>query len=173
MNIMTKKLFIALLCFLPLSLFAQDLKFGYFDRSQIFQSMPETVAAFKKLDELGKNYETEIAKIQEEYQKKGSEFVAARDTLPEAIRTRRMTEIQDIEQRLQSFYQDSQKDMQKQQQDLIVPINKKLADAVKAVGQENGFVYIFDTSANSGLMYWSAEKCTDVTNLIRTKLNLK
>jgi len=173
MNIMTKKLIIALAFFLPLSLFAQDLKFGYFNRADIFQSMPETVEASKKLDELAKNYESEISKIQEEYQKKGSDFVAARDTLPEAIRARRMTEIQDIEQRLQSFYQDSQKDMQKQQQEMIVPINKKLSDAVKAVGQENGFVYIFDTSANAGLMYWSTEKCVDVSTLVRTKLNLK
>ncbi len=44
---------------------------------------------------------------------------------------------------------------------------------VKAVGDENGFVYIFDTSANAGLMYWSTSKCVDVTTMVRAKLNLK
>ncbi|HEY5499567.1 MAG TPA: OmpH family outer membrane protein [Bacteroidales bacterium] len=170
---MTKKLLIAIACLLPMSLFAQDLKFGYVNRAEIFQSMPETVSATKKIEDLAKNYETELTKIQDEYQKKGSEFVATRDSLPEAIRARRMTEIQDLETRLNSFYQDSQKDIQKQQQELIVPINDKLSKAVKAVGQENGFVYIFDISINAGLMYWSAEKCTDVTNMVRAKLNLK
>jgi len=170
---MTKKLLIAIACLLPLTLFAQDQKFGYVNRMEIFQSMPETAAATKKIDELAKNYETELSKMQQEYQKKGSDFVAARDSLPESIKVRRMSEIQDLEQRLQSFYQDSQKDIQKQQQDLIMPINEKLTNAVKAVGQEGSFVYIFDISSNIGLMYWSADKAIDVTNLVRAKLNLK
>jgi len=170
---MTKKLFIAIALILPLTTFAQDLKFGYFNRAEIFQSMPETVAATKKLDEISKNYESELARMNEEYQKKGSDFIAAKDTLPEAIKTRRMTEIQDIEQRLQAFYQDSQNEIKKNQQDLIIPINAKLMNAVKTVGQDQGFIYIFDTSANAGLMYWSVDKCVDVTNLIRAKLNLK
>jgi len=79
---MTKKLFIAIALILPLTTFAQDLKFGYFNRAEIFQSMPETVAATKKLDLISKNYETELMKMQEEYQKKGSDFVAAKDSLP-------------------------------------------------------------------------------------------
>lgn len=170
---MTKKILISLICLFPLLLNAQDLKFGYFNRAEIFQSMPETAEATKKLDALAKIYETDLLKMQEEYQKKGSDFVASRDSLPESIKVRRMTEIQDLEQRLQTFYQDSQKDIQKQQQDLIIPINDKLSKAVKAVGSENGFVYIFDISANAGLMYWSLDKCIDVTNLVRSKLNLK
>jgi len=170
---MTKKLFLAIALILPLTAFAQDLKFGYFNRAEIFQSMPETVAATKKLDDLSKNYEKELMTMQEDYQKKGSDFIAAKDSLPEAIKTRRMTEIQDLEQRLQSFYQDSQNEIKKTQQDLILPINTKLMAAVKAVGQDQGFIYIFDTSANAGLMYWSVDKCVDVTNSIRAKLNLK
>lgn len=170
---MTKKLLIAIALILPFCVMAQDLKFGYFDRSKIFMSMPETVAASKKLEDLSKKYESELATMDAEYQKKGSDYVAARDSLPESIKTRRMSEIDDLKQRLQSFYQDSQKDIQKQQQDLIAPINSKLMTAVKAVGQENSFIYIFDTSASADLMYWSVDKCVDVTNLIRAKLNLK
>jgi len=67
---MTKKLFLAIALILPLTAFAQDLKFGFFNRADIFQSMPETVAATKKIDDIAKNYETELMKMQEEYQKK-------------------------------------------------------------------------------------------------------
>jgi len=170
---MTKKILLAVFCLLTLTVTAQEQKFGYFNLSEIFNSMPETAVAFAKLDTLTKGYETELSKMQQEYQKKGSEFVASRDSLPESIRTRRMTEIQDLENRLQEFYQFSQKDLQTQRTQLITPINEKLVKAVKSVGQENGFTYIFDISANSGLMYWSTEKCVDATNLIRSKLNLK
>lgn len=171
---MNKKIFIAVLCLLPFfALSAQEQKFGYFNMAEIFNSMPETKVAINKLDTLTKGYETELQKMQQEYQKKGADFVAQRDSLPESIKSRRMTEIQDLENRLQEFYQFSQKDIQTQRTQLISPINDKLMKAVKQVGQDNGFVYIFDVSANSGLVYWSMDKCTDVTNLIRAKLNLK
>lgn len=168
---MYKKFIIAVLCCLPLLAAAQE--FGYVNRAEIFQAMPETAEAMKKLDNLAKNYEDELLIMQEEYQKKGSEFVAQRDSLPESIRIRRMTDIQDLEQRIQNFYQDSQEHIQRQQQELIIPINDKLAKAVQAVGGELNMVYIFDISSNMGLMYWSPSKCKDVTPMVRAKLGLK
>jgi len=170
---MTKRILLALVCLLPLTTFAQDVKIGYYNRTEIFQSMPETVEANKKLETVSQAYEKEILRIQEEYQKKGSEYIAGRDTMPETIRTRRESEIQDLQQRLQSFYQDSQENIKKQYQDLMVPINSKLDDVVKTVGRDNGFILVFDISAGAGLSYWSIDKCVDVTNLIRAKLGLK
>lgn len=170
---MNKKIFLAFAFLLPLSLMAQDLKFGFFNRTEIFQNMPEYLAATKKIEDLALTYDTELKSIQEEYQKKGSEFIAAKDSLPEAIKTRRMAEIQGIQERLDAFYQESQKEIQKTQQELLTPVNTKMLNAVKAVGNEQGFVYILDTSVNAVLMYWSPDKCVDVTPLVRAKLNMK
>ena len=88
-----KKIFVIMLCILPMMAFAQE--FGVFNRAEIFQAMPETQEAIKKLDQLAKNYEDDLLALREEYQKKGSEFVAQRDSMPELIRTRRMAEIQE------------------------------------------------------------------------------
>lgn len=166
-----KKLFAMIVCILPMLAFAQE--FGYFNRAEIFQAMPETQEAIKKMDQLAKNYEDELLGMQTEYQKKGSEFVAQRDSLPEAIRTRRMAEIQDLEERIQNFYQKTQSDLQQKEQELIAPISEKLMKAVEAVGDEQGMVYIFDISTPSTMMYYSKSKCKDLTNAIRAKLGLK
>ena len=93
--------------------------------------------------------------------------------MPELIRTRRMAEIQNLEERIQNYYQETQASLQKTEQELIVPINEKLMKAVEAVGDEQGLVYIFDISTPSALMYYSKAKCKDVTNAIRSKLGLK
>lgn len=170
---MIKKFVFALVALLPLAALAQDIKIGYYNRAEIFQSMPETVEATKKLDKIALDYESELVRLNEEYQKKGSEYIAGRDTLPEAIRLRRETELQDLQQRIQAFYQDSQENIKKQQQDLVSPINTKLEGVIKSVGTENGFWLIFDTSVKADLSYFSIEKCVDVTNLIRAKLGLK
>lgn len=171
--IMLKRILFTLVCILPLSLMAQDMKVGYFNRVSIIQSMPEYTEATKKLDQLSQEYEKEILLIQEEYNKKGSEYISGRDTLPEAIRIRRESEIQDLQVRLQSFVEDSRENLSKQQQDLLNPITRKMDVAVQAVGKENNFLLIFDTSAKADLSYFSVDKCVDVTNLLRAKLGLK
>ncbi len=172
--IIMKKFVLTLLCILPMLAFAQEQKpqFGYFNRAEIFQAMPETQEAIKKMDQLAKAYEDDLLAMRTEYQKKGSEFIAQRDSLPESIRTRRMAEIQNLEERIQDFYQVSQTDLQKKEQELIAPINEKLMKAVEKVGEEQGMVYIFDISTTSTLMYYSKSKCKDLTNAIRSALGL-
>jgi len=170
---MIKKIFVLLACVLPLTVLAQEIKVGYYNRVAIIQSMPEYAAATKKMDALSKEYEKEIASMQEEYQKKGSEYIAGRDTMPEAIRLRREAEIQDLQQRMDAFVTDSRTNVQKQQQDLLQPITKKMDTTVQTVGKENNFLLIFDISAKDDLSYWSVDKCVDVTNMIRSKLGLK
>jgi outer membrane protein len=170
---MIKKILVLLACVLPLTVFAQDLKVGYYNRVNLIQSMPEYTEATKKLDQLSQDYEKEVLLIQEEYNKKGSEYIAGRDTMPEAIRLRRESEIQDLQSRLQSFVEDSRTNLSKQQQDLLNPITRKVDVAVQAVGKENTFLLIFDTSAKADLSYFSVDKCVDVTNLLRTKLGMK
>jgi Skp family chaperone for outer membrane proteins len=49
---MYKHFIVAVLCFLPLLAVAQE--FGYVNRAEIFQAMPETTEAMKKLDDLAK-----------------------------------------------------------------------------------------------------------------------
>lgn len=170
---MNKKILFVLACLLPLSLFAQELKFGYFNRAELMQSMPEFLAASKKIDDLSKTYDKEYKVLQDEYQRKGSEFMASKDSLPEIIRAGRVSELQAMEERINTFLQDAQKGLQDAQKELILPVNTKLMNAVKVVGDEQGYVYILDISSNSGIAYWSTSKSTDVTNLIRAKLNLK
>ncbi len=172
---MIKKIFVLLACVFPLTLLAQDIKVGYYNRVDVIKSMPEYTEATKKLDKLAQEYEKEIVNIKDELNKKGSEYIAGRDTMPEAIRLRREADVQDLQQRLESFYQESQSNLSKQQQELIMPIAKKLDTAVQTIGKDNNFLLIFDVSAKADpdLSYWSTDKCVDVTNMIRSKLGLK
>ena len=107
--------------------------------------------------------------------KQGLELKQTQKLSPLQIQTIKLIElpIQELEQRIQAFYQSSQEDLNKKEQELIQPINEKLVAAVKAVGDEQGLVYIFDISTPSTLMYYSPSKCQDVTAAIRTKLGLK
>lgn len=166
---MFKKLIIAILCCLPLTMVAQTLKFGTINTGEVLTAMPERAAAEQQLQDLTKRYEDEFVKLQEDFQKKYQEVQAMGDTVPETIKMRRYEELQAMDQRIQSFRQVVEQDLAKKQEELFIPIQQKLMDAINAVGSENGFTYIFDANA----AYYKGVGNEDVTPLVKTKLGIQ
>ena len=163
-----KKLIVLLLMILPLGAIAQEVKIAYVKTQEVFMAMPEVSEMEKKLADLNEKYKGELKLMQDEYQKKYADFIQQQDSLTENIKLRRMQEIQDIQTRMDNFVQMGQQDVQKQQQDLLMPIQQKLQDAIKAVGDEKGYTYIIDPAA---LLYTSSS-AVDATPFVRTKLGL-
>ena len=161
---MIKKLLFAAVCFCSLSFMAQAqqaLKFGTVNSQEIFMLMPEKATAEKTLQDINKKYEDEFMKIQEEFTKKYKEYMALGDTIPETIRARRMQEVQDSQSQ----------DIQKQQEALFAPIQQKLMDAIKSVGAEGKYTYIFDLAYP--IVIYQGAPSEDVTPLVKAKLGLK
>lgn len=167
---MIKKLLLIAIVALPLSLSAQTLKFGTVNTVEIFNIMPEKAVAEKQLETLSKQYEGEFMKMQEEFQTKYKEFVNAQDSLPENIKQRRMQEIQEMQQRIQNFREVAASDLEEQQNKMIAPLQEKISAAVKAVGDENGFTFIFDLSIPTIL--YSGGQAIDATPLVKAKMGL-
>ena len=166
---MFKKLIIAILCCLPLTMVAQTLKFGTINTGEVLTAMPERATAEQQLQDLTKRYEDEFVKLQEDFQKKYQEVQAMGDTVPETIKMRRYEELQAMDQRIQSFRQVVEQDLAKKQEELFIPIQQKLMDAINAVGSENGFTYIFDANA----AYYKGVGNEDVTPLVKAKLGIQ
>ena len=171
---MFKKLIVLAICLLPLAVFAQTFKFGNINTAELIELMPEKATITKELEALNKQYEDDLTRLYGEYEKKVADFVASRDSLPVTIQERRAQEIGDLEQRIQSFRQVAAQDFQKKQQEKFAPIFEKVSKAIKDVGDENGFTYIFDLSKQAaGIVYYSETNTVDVLPLVKTKLGLK
>ena len=146
-------------------------KFGHVNTQEIIQAMPEFAAARADIEKLTQQYEADLKSMQDELQKKAESFEKEEATLPENIKTRRNQELQDLYQRIQQTYQDNQQALGKAQSEKMQDITTKVLDAIKAVGQEGGYVYVMDMSA--GIPYISTTLSTDVTAQVKTKLGLK
>ncbi len=164
-----KKLLLMLLMFAPLATFAQ--KFGHVNSQEIMQAMPEFTKAKTEIDALQKQYEADLKSMQDELTKKSQDYEKAKATLPDNIKQRREQEMQDMYQKIQQSYQDNQQALAKASQDKMQVIQTKLVDAIKAVGQAGGYVYIMDGA--SGIPYISTTLSTDVTTQVKAKLGLK
>lgn len=66
---------------LPLGAMAQT-KFAHMNSQEVIVTMPEYTKAQADLDAMSKEYQTEMQRTQEEFNKKYQEFLAQADSLP-------------------------------------------------------------------------------------------
>lgn len=168
---MIKKTLAAIMIAIPMLVAAQAPKFGTVTVEPILEAMPERANVQTQLETASKTYEDEYKKLTEELDKKYGEFqkLSEDKTTPDAIKERRMQEIQELQKKAQQFLQTAQQDLQRQQAQLMQPIEEKIMTAIKAVGQENGFTFILP----EGVAAFQSTDVQDVTPLVKAKLGIK
>lgn len=162
-----KKMIISVLMVLPMIAAAQT--FGHVNTSELFQQMPEVAQVKAKMDTIQSQYENQLASMQEEIQKKAQDYQANMSTLPDAVKQIREQELQEMQQRIQTFYQTAEQDIQKKQQELVAPIHERMSKAIKAVGEKEHYTYIFDSQA----MVYIDPTATDVMPAVKKELGIK
>ena len=162
-----KQIIIAVLLILPMAISAQT--FGHINTTELFQQMPEVAKVKAQMDTLQSQYENQLASMQEEIQKKAQDYQANMNTLPDGVKQIREQELQEMQQRIQMFYQTAEQDIQKKQQELLAPVHEKMAKAIKAVGEREGYTYIFDSQA----MVHIGNDAHDVTPAVKKELGIK
>lgn len=167
---MFKTVLVAALVALPMCLQAQSLKFGVLNPSEIVQVMPEYATAQNTLKAASDKYEAQAKTLQEEYNKKLGELeTLEKNKADQATMDAKINEIQDLQQRMQTFQQTASKDMQQQQETLMAPIQQKLINAIQAVGGAGGYAGILDGSV---LLYKGAQ-LEDVATKVKAQLGIK
>ena len=167
---MLKKIALLLLLIAPMSVFAQ--KFGHVKFAEILTVMPEFTKAQTDIQAMQKQYEDEMKRATDELTKKYTEYQQEQANLPKNIQERRQKELQELNEKGMQFQADAQQQLQKAYAEMMEPIYKKIDDAIKAVGQEGGYVYIFDLN-RTDIPFVNESLSTDVTPAVKGKLGLK
>ena len=166
---MLKKIALLLMLILPMSVFAQ--KFGHIKTQEILIAMPEYTKAQTDIQTMQQQYDDEMKRLGEELNKKFAAYQQEQANLPKNIQERRQKELQELNERGMQMQQDAQQQLQQSWMQMLEPIAKKIDDAIKAVGQEGGYVYIFDLNATQ-IPFVNETLSTDVTGAVKTKLGL-
>ena len=167
---MLKKIALLLLLIAPMSVFAQ--KFGHVKFAEILTVMTEYTKAQTDIQAQQKQYEDEMKRASDELTKKFTEYQQEQANLPKNIQERRQKELQELNEKGMQFQADAQQQLQKAYAEMMEPIYKKIDDAIKAVGQEGGYVYIFDLN-RTDIPFVNESLSTDVTPAVKGKLGLK
>lgn len=169
---MTKKLIILLLAIAPVAAFAQNAKLAHINTSELFNQMPEIPGIETQLntkqEEISKNGQALV----DEFNKKAEEFQKLAATSSETVKADQQKQLDQIQERYQMFLQNSQREIEELRQKLLAPVQQKIATAIKAVGDEKGYTYVFDLAAGN-LVYVSPTTAEDATPLVKAKLGIK
>ena len=165
-----KKFLISLLLLLPLAFSAQaQQKIGIVNTAAVMEALPDVKAATTKIQDLAKQYDSEIKRMQDEMKTKLEAYQKEEATMTDVIKKRRQQELQEIESRTQNSYQMMQEEIQKEQEKLMAPIRTKVSAAINKVCEANGCAYIFE----AGALLATGSMALDLTQAVKDALGIK
>jgi outer membrane protein len=154
------------------SAMAQSFKFGHINSDELIQSMPEYDSATVKLEKFRKELVNALELMQVEWNNKSDAYQKESKNLSDIVKQTKEQELMDIQKRIQDFQTNAQTQLQNKQTEVFQPIYSKVDKAIKDIGKENGFLYVFDV-AKGALLYFDETKSTNIMPLVKTKLGLK
>jgi outer membrane protein len=165
---MRKFILSILFCALPLLASAQ-VKFGFLSYSQALQSMPDYALAKENLAKLEEQFETEMKRAEEEFNKKYEEFLEGQQEFAVSIRNKRQSELQELMQKNMAFKQEARRLLKNAEADAMKPLHEKLKAVLAKVGQQRGLAFILNTDGDA-LPYVDPAQGEDVTEVINREL---
>ena len=144
---------------------------AYINSNELLEAMPDKVKASNILIDLNQKYKDELKVMQNDYNKKYSDFISYQTSMAENIRLRRMQELYELERQINEFMKLAQQDVEGQEKALIEPLRLKIKDAVYQVGIEKGFICIYDL-ANPAIAFVTPD-AFDASGLVKQKLGIK
>lgn len=154
------------------SAMAQNLKFGHVNSDELIQALPEFDSANVNLEKFRKELVNALELMSVELNTKNEAYQKESKNLSDIVKQTKEQELYDMNKRIQDFQTNAQTQLQEKNVALLQPIYAKVDKAIKDVGKENGFIYIFDI-AKGALLYFDETKSTNVMPLAKAKLGIK
>jgi outer membrane protein len=142
----------SLLC--TVSVFAQ--RFAYIDSDYILENIPEYRAAQMQLNDLSKQWQTEIEAKFAEIDKMYRDYQSESVVLPEEMRRQREERIINMEREakeLQMRRFGREGDLFKKREELVKPLQDQIFTAVEEIATRGNYAIIFDKTGSANMIY--------------------
>ena len=171
---MKKVILVAVMVLMGLSGYAQTettgFKFGYLSIDSVLQSMPEYAQMQQDMATMRQQYEAEMKRVENDFNKKYEEFLDGQKNFPKTILQKRQSELQEMLDKNIAFKKESLQmlnDTEKTQKDVILMM---IDMAVKTIGMQRGYAFILNTDANA-TPWLNPALGEDITQAVKDMLN--
>mgnify|MGYP003665743514 CR=1 FL=1 len=140
------------LCIGTVSFTQAQSKVAHINTQELISAMPEMKAAQTQLETLSKTYQTDLQNMGKEFQTKVTQYESEAPSKTDEENAKRGQEIQGMQQNIQQFQGQAQKDLQTKEMDLLKPITEKAKTAILKVARAQGFDYVLDTAQGATIL---------------------
>ena len=149
---------------------APSLTYGYFSYNDVLQAIPDYMAAQRNIAALKTQYESEMKRSEDEFNKKYVEFLDGQRDFAPSILKKRQAELQDMMAKNVAFKEESVRLLAKAEKDLMEPVTNKLKAAIQHVGKELKLAFVLNTD-NNALPYVDETLGRNITEEIKKAIN--
>jgi outer membrane protein len=133
-----------------------QMKIAWVSTQAIMDKLPEALDAQKQIDNIVTDWQSELAKMQNDWQKKYEEYDKKKLILTDQLRAQSEKELQDLdkkisEYRTKKFGQNGE--LFVKQNELMKPVQNKIFKVIQDIAKEESYDYVFDKSGDILLMY--------------------
>ena len=152
---------------------AQDstavIRFGYLDYQQALQSMPQYASVQQKMAEMRKQYEAELQRVTNEFNRKYEEFLEGQREFPKTILQKRQTELQELMTRNVTFKEESRRQLAEAEREALAPLKARLAETVARIAGGRGLALVVNTDSDA-CPYINPEMGEDLNQIVTNAL---
>jgi len=145
-------------------------KLGHINSAELLSAMPEVKQADSDLQAYAQSLDSQYTNMVKEYQTKAQEVQSQLEGMDDLIRETKIKELAQTEENIGKFQVSAQEKVAKKKEELYGPILEKADQAIKAVSEQNGFTYIFDSSL--GVLLFAGSDSTNILPLVKTQLGI-
>lgn len=145
-------------------------KIGCFSYNEVLSQMTDYSAAQTSLQQLREQYAAELKSAEDEFNEKYEVFLDQQSTFNDAIKQKRMADLQALLDRNIQFRKESERLLEQAEKDLMAPLHAKLKSAINALGKSGGYLILVNTDSNA-VPYFADGISEDVTTQLLEKAN--
>ena len=171
-----KKILILIFACLALTVQAQEsfslVKIGVLSYTKALEALPDYAVTQQRLADLRAQYEKELKRVEDDFNRKYEEFLDGQKDFPKTILLKRQTELRELMERNVAFKVNSRRELAEAEAAALLPLKEQLNDVLAKVAAENGLILIVNIDGDACPFIAPSLK-VDAMPLVIEKLRVK
>lgn len=170
---MKRFLLLVVACLALTTVQAQDsilvLKIGFLSYDRALKAMPEYTLEQRKMADLRAEYDKELKRVEDEFNRKYEEFLDGQKDFPKTILYKRQTELKELMERNVAFKANSRRELAEAEKASMAPLRQSLNDLLAEIAKEHGLALILNTDADA-CPYIAPNMGVDIQDVVLQRL---
>ncbi len=149
---------------------ASVMKFAYLSYDSVMQSMPRYAAMQQEMAEMTKQYEAEMQRVENEFNKLYESFLDGQASFPQTILQKRQSELQEMLDKNINFKKESQRLLKDTEANMLSELKATIDGAVSAIAKEKGYAFVLNQD-ESAVTFINPAMGEDITEAVKGKVN--